>query len=193
MASSPSDDHAPFFRLTTGWRSYVATTDNITPANYLSNPFPSGVVAPSGSSLGLATALGQSVSFNDPSHSQPRDVEWSVSTEYQLPWSTLLSVAYVGQKESRIEENKSINGLPIQYYNNLSQASYLNTKVTNPMYGAALLPTSSSIATPTILQSTLLLPYPEFTGVTDDYASVGSQLYPGSCNLLLALTSRRNS
>jgi hypothetical protein len=157
--------------------SYVATTDNIHPANYLANPFPSGVVAPTGSTLGLATALGQSVTFNDPSHVQPRDVEWSVSTEYQLPWNTLVSLAYVGQKESREEVNKSINGLPIQYYNNLSEAAYLNTKVTNPMYGAALLPSSSSIDTATILQSTLLLPYPEFTGVTDDYASVGSQLY----------------
>ena len=73
--------------------------------------------------------------------------------------------------------NKSINGLPIQYYNNLAQATYLNTKVPNPMYGAALLPTSSSNATATILQSSLLVPYPEFTGVTDDYASVGEQLY----------------
>lgn len=169
--------------------SYVATTDNIHPANYLNNPFPSGVVAPTGSSLGLATALGQSVSFNDPSHVQPRDTEWSVSTEYQFPWNVLLSVAYVGQKETREEVNKSINGLPISYYNNLSQASYLNTKVTNPMYGAALLPTSSSIDTPTILQSTLLLPYPEFTGVTDDYASVGSQLY----NSLQISASKRMS
>jgi len=178
--------------ISTGYSAstgYVATTDNIHPANYLSSPFPSGVVAPTGSSLGLATALGQSISFTDPSHVQPRDVEWSVSTEYQAPWSVLLSVAYVGQKESREEVNKSINGLPIQYYNNLSEAAYLNTKVTNPMYGAGLLPTSSSIDTATILQSTLLLPYPEFTGVTDDYASVGSQLY----NSLQISASRRMS
>jgi hypothetical protein len=172
------------FSASTG---YVATTDNIHPANYISNPFPNGVVQPSGSSQGLATSLGQSVSFNDPSHVQPRDVEWSVSTEYQFPWNVLLSVAYVGQKESREEVNKSINGLPISYYNNLSQAAYLNTKVTNPMFGAALLPSSSSIDTATILQSTLLLPYPEFTGVTDDYASVGSQLYN---SLQVAVTKR---
>ena len=96
----------------------------------------------------------------------------------------LLSVAYVGQKESREEVNKNIDGLPIQYYNNLSEATYLNTKVPNPMYGAALIPSSASfLTTPTILQSVLLDPYPEFmtsqtsSGVTDDYASVGSQLY----------------
>jgi hypothetical protein len=169
--------------------SYVATTDNIHPANNLSSPFPTGVVQPTGSSSGLATSLGQSLTFNDPSHVQPRDTEWSVSAEYQFPWSILLSAAYVGQKESREEVNKSINGLPIQYYNNPAQAAYLNTKVPNPMYGAALLPSSSSIDTPTILQSTLLLPYPEFTGVTDDYASVGSQLY----NSLQVAASKRMS
>jgi hypothetical protein len=176
--------------ISTGYSAstgYVATTDNIHPANNLADPFPTGVVQPTGSAAGLATSLGQSVSFNDPSHVQPRDAEWSVSTEYQAPWNVLLSVAYVGQKESREEVNKNVNGLPIQYYNNLSQAAYLNTKVTNPMYGAALLPSSSSIDTATILQSTLLLPYPEFTGVTDDYASVGSQLYN---SLQIAATKR---
>jgi len=157
--------------------SYVSTTDNIHPANYFNNPFPSGVVLPTGNALGLATALGQGVSFNDPSHVQPRDVEWSVSAEEQLPWNLLFTASYVGQKESREEVNKSINGLPIQYYNNASLATYLNTKVPNPMYGASLLPTSSSNATATILQSSLLVPFPEFTGVTDDYASVGDQLY----------------
>lgn len=173
--------------ISTGYSAstgYVSTTDNIHPANTLSSPFPSGVVAPTGSSLGLATALGQNVSFNDPSHVQPRDVEWSLSTEYQLPWDTLVSLAYVGQKESREEVNKNIDGLPIQYYNNLSEAAYLNTKVANPMYGASLIPASASfINGSTILQSVLLDPYPEFmtsqtsSGVTDDYASVGSQLY----------------
>jgi hypothetical protein len=169
------------FSASTG---YVATTDNIHPANNLSNPFPSGVVVPTGSSLGLATALGQNVSFTDPSHVQPRDIEWSVSTEYQFPWSVLMSVAYVGQKESREEVNKNIDGLPIQYYNNLSQATYLNTQVANPMYGAAMIPASASfISKPTIAQSVLLDPYPQFmtsqtsTGVSDNYASVGSQLY----------------
>ena len=178
--------------ISTGYSAstgYVATTDNVHLANTLSNPFPSGVVLPTGSSLGLATGLGQSVSFNDPNHVQPRDTEWSVGAEYQLPGNTILSVAYVGGKESRMEVSKNINGLPIQYYNNPSEAAYLNTKVPNPMYGSKLLPASSSINTPTILQSTLLLPYPEFTGVTDAYASVGSALY----NSLQISASKRMS
>jgi len=158
--------------------SYVATTDNIHPANYFSNPFPSGIVLPSGNTQGLATALGQSVSYNDPNHVQPALLQYSVSTQVQLPANMILQVAYAGQQTSKIEINKSVDGLPRQYYNQGSaEATYLNTKVTNPMYGAALLPTSSSLDTPTILQSSLLVPYPEFTGVTDDYASTGSQLF----------------
>src|SRR5262249_1455917 len=46
---------------------YVATTDGgRSSASAVSNPFPNGVVQPSGSSLGLATLLGQGPSFADP-------------------------------------------------------------------------------------------------------------------------------
>jgi hypothetical protein len=47
---------------------YVATLDaGQTPAGTISNPFPSGILAPPGSKLGLQTLLGQGPTFADPS------------------------------------------------------------------------------------------------------------------------------
>jgi outer membrane receptor protein involved in Fe transport len=44
-----------------GSTPWVTTLDGVTPLNRLSNPFPTGFTYPTGSSLGLATELGQSV------------------------------------------------------------------------------------------------------------------------------------
>jgi hypothetical protein len=158
--------------------SYVATIDNNHPANALTSPFPSGVVQPTGSSLGLATSLGQSISYNDQGHLQPRIMQYSGSIQTQLLKNTLLQVAYVGEKTDHLEVSKQIDGLPLQYYNQPASAgiaTYLTAQVANPFYG--VLPSSSSLGAPTVARQSLLTPYPEFTSVTDTLASVGSQNY----------------
>lgn len=155
--------------------SYVATTDSTHPANNLSAPFPSGINLPTGSTLGLLTQVGQSVTFPDPHHIQPKMLQYSVSTQTQLPGNMVLQVAYVGNKASQLEINKSINGIPAQYYNQgAAGAAYLNTQVANPMAG--LIP-GSSLNSAKVAQSVLLTPFPEFTNVTDNYISAGSALY----------------
>ena len=45
------------FSATTTW---VSSLDGITPLNYISNPFPSGLTPPTNGALGLLTALGTS-------------------------------------------------------------------------------------------------------------------------------------
>src|SRR6185312_8936673 len=42
------------------------------PLTTLSNPFPNGVALPTGSSLGLASAVGTNITFADPNHTQPK-------------------------------------------------------------------------------------------------------------------------
>jgi hypothetical protein len=155
--------------------SYVATTDNTHPAISLSNPFPNGANLPTGSSLGLATQVGQPITFPDPNHTQPKIMQYSVSIQTQLPANMVLQVAYVGNKASQLEINKSINVLPTQYFNQGSAGvTYLNTNVTNPMAG--FLP-GSGLNAAKLPQYQLLVPYPEFLNVTDNYASTGSSLY----------------
>jgi hypothetical protein len=87
----------------------------------------------------------------------------------------VLQLAYVGNKASQLEINKSIDAVPAQYYNQgAAGVTFLQTQVPNPMAG--LLP-GSSLNSATVQRQFLLLPYPEFTNVTDNYASKGSVLY----------------
>jgi hypothetical protein len=165
------------FSQTTSYNNYTGTISNGAPLNSISNPFPSGVTPATGSSLGLSTALGQNVTFIDPHHVQPKSAQYSLSIQQEFPGSVALQVAYVGAKPTRLEVNHNINVLPSQYYNQGgAEVNYLNTTVTNPMAGlfGASSPTLNGAK---IAQANLLIPFPEFGSVTEDYSSIGSSPY----------------
>jgi len=156
--------------------NYVGTTDNTHPATSFANPFPSGVNLPTGSSLGLATQIGQNLTFPDPNHVNPKMIQYSVSSQTQLPASMVLTIAYVGNKVSQLEISKNINALSAQYFNRgPSGVTFLQGTVTNPMAG--LIPTNGNLNGASIQRQYILLPFPEFGTVTDAYASYGSALY----------------
>ncbi len=137
---------------------YTASINgNVTPANNLSNPYPGGIIQPSGSSLGLATLLGQSITFPDPARVIPRNYQFSFGIERQLPKNYMIDASYVGSRTHELETNVNIDTISPQL---LAQyGSQLNAAVPNPFQG--LLPgTNLNGATITRLQS--LAPYPQF-------------------------------
>lgn len=160
------------FSQTTSYNNYTTSA----PTNTLSSPFPSGVSAPSGSSLGLSTALGQSISFVDPNHVQPKSAQYSLSVQQQFPGSLALQVAYVGSRPTHLEVNHNINVLPQSVYNQGSaEVTFLNAAVANPMAGKFT--GTTTLNNSTIARNLLLLPYPEFGSVTEQYSSIGSAPY----------------
>ena len=75
--------NAPGFTQTT---NMVTSIQAGVPANILDNPFPTGILQPAGSSLGLLTALGQSYQFADPAGGAPPLVhQFSFEIQRELP------------------------------------------------------------------------------------------------------------
>ena len=145
---------------------YVASNDNnVTPAGSLSNPFPGGILQPVGSSAGASAGLGgQAFSvYSDSAHST-RIHQFSFDIQRELPGGFVMATGYSGSITHNLIQGTpgiNINQLPDSY---LSMGSALNTKVANPFYG-----TSGGVlnlASPTIAQSQLLLPYPQFGAIT---------------------------
>ena len=159
---------------------YVGSNDaGLTPVNGLSNPFPTGIIQPTGSSLGLATALGQGYTFSDPARTVPQIYNYSLAVQHQLPGQTLLEVAYVGNYATQLSVSKGINPLPRSFYALPGQAipvpsTTLLGQVPNPMAGK--LP-GSSLNNNTIAYQSLQVPYPEFGGITEANHSIGKSLY----------------
>ena len=160
--------------------SYVGSNDaGLTPANGLSSPFPGGILAATGSSLGLSTALGQGFTFADPNRTIPKVYNYSLALQHQLPKNTLLEVAFAGNYATQLSVSKGINSLPRSFYALPGQAipvpsTTLLAQVTNPMAG--LIP-GSSLNNSTVAYQTLQNPYPEFGGITESTHAIGDSLY----------------
>jgi hypothetical protein len=152
--------------------SFISSTDGgLTPANYLSNPFPGGILQPGGSSLGLATLLGQSFSFSDPNRVIPLVHQFSAQVQRQLPWQMLLGIGYAGSRTREIQVAKGINEIPASDF---ALGNGLLTKVPNPFDG--MLP-GSNINTATVPLQQLLRPYPQYLGLTEANHSAGYSSY----------------
>jgi len=141
--------------------AYVASTDGgLTPANRLSNPYPTGIIQPPGRSLGLATLLGQNISAGWFGREIPNAWQFSVSLQQQLPFRMVLDVSYAGNRTRDFGTSKNMNFVPVQY---LALGSDLLTQVPNPLAG--MLP-GSAYNGPTVPKQQLLRPYPHFGNVT---------------------------
>ena len=159
------------FSASTGYVS--STNEGQTPASSLSNPYPGGIIRPSGNSLGLTTQLGQGLGPVDYEHKPPRLYFGAIGMEYQLPMQTVLQLSYVANTSRRWQVSKGINALPAQYFS--QGATVLNAKVANPMAG--LIPGNANLNGSTITYQNLLVPYPEFGSITEYNRPLGRTSY----------------
>ncbi|MFZ0761533.1 MAG: TonB-dependent receptor [Candidatus Sulfotelmatobacter sp.] len=158
----------------TSWNATAYNTDPVAITNFgvgntvlvnsLSNPFPAGVVQPTGSSLGPATNI--SDGLDTELHSQPTPVvyNYNFGFEYQLPGDYIFAAAYVGSHGLYLPLafGADLNVFPIstiQQYQ--GSTNLINTQIpnrwaniwptTSPWYGAATVPYFLSLE-----------PYPQF-------------------------------
>jgi hypothetical protein len=138
----------------------------------LSNPFPTGINRPYGSSRGLATNAGSSISYYWPDRSIPYTHSFSAGFQYELPFRTVIDLEYVGTRSRQLSTSKEINGVTYAQY--MSNGSKLGNTVANPFAG--YLPgTGMNVATMTLEQS--LKPYIQYSGITESGRTIGTSRY----------------
>ena len=145
----------------------------------LENPFPDGLIPPLGSSKGLLTNIGTSVSFGGRQRPIPRTYQWSYTLERELPWSTVLEVSYVGSLT--VKEPMSTNlsdALQKDYAIAGPTPSYFQQTLPNPFFGIA--PTNTTLGAASVIsRQNLLRRIPQFTGVTMSDNPWGRTWYHG--------------
>ncbi len=151
----------------TQYTSYVASNDgNQTPANTLDNPFPSGLLQPTGNAAGPLTDVGSSVTSFDQQFKAPRVQQFSVDIERELPGRLALEVGYIGSRSIHLSPAPNGGGaVNIDQLNpsNFSQGvAALSASVANPYYGHG---GTGVIGNATVARSQLLLPFPQFSSV----------------------------
>ena len=157
--------------------SYIATTNGYqTPAGSLSNPFPSGLTAPLGNTLGALTGIGQTLTIVDPWAKAPRVEQYSFDLQRELPWGIALEVGYVGSHGTHlglVAPNVNLNALnPNVLASNT--VSGLTQSVANPFYGNG---GTGVIGTKTVSQVQLLLPFPTYGAINLQYYDANHSRY----------------
>ena len=184
----PAPNQPGFSQQTT----LTATNNNyLTPAATLSDPFPNGFLLPAGSSKGASANLGQTITFYNPNPRDPYTIRWQLSVQRQLPFSTVLEVAYIGSHALHLPITTQLDYIPAQY---LSKSLLRDNTVINQLSGTTpnpfkgLVPTASSLATPsTVALQQLLTPFPQYivptppsatsNGIVEQGNNAGSSYY----------------
>ncbi|HEY3705386.1 MAG TPA: carboxypeptidase regulatory-like domain-containing protein [Terracidiphilus sp.] len=155
--------------------------DGATPYVRLSDPFPSGLLKPPGSTLGLSTDLGYSAAgpLRNVNHT-PYEQSWSFGFERQIPANVLISAIYAGKKGTHLYFSGAnwINHLGVEAESLSSDdKDALTNYVDNPFVGAITDP-GSDLYYDQVPAFYLQLPYPQFPwGVSVDPPPIASSIY----------------
>ena len=145
----------------------VTRDGGLTFVTRMSNPLPNGLLQPLGPAGGLRTNLNQSLNFYNEVRKTPYAQRWSLGFQQLLPARFLIDVSYVGNRGTRLEIPRNINGIPNQYLSNeffRDQATIdrLSARIPNPFFG------TNPLYGTTASRADLLRPYPQFGGIVFD-------------------------
>ena len=150
------------------------------PTVSLTNPFPNGVLTPTGNTLGALQGVGTGdIEFIDQDKGAPQIHQYSIDIARELRGNIAVGFEYVGATGRDLNLGGSndgvinINQVPTQY---LSLGSALLDQVPNPFFG---LPAGQgkSVTSATIQRRELLRPYPQFNNILMRQSTLGKSQY----------------
>lgn len=159
-----------------GWNAQsalVGSGDNgATPGATLDNPYPSGLLNPVLSGLGMLAGVGQNVSFIDQTMRSPYVHQYSFDIQRELGWGVALAVGYVGSRGQQLTIGNAvnINQLEERFF---SDPNILQS-VPNPYFVTG---GQGIIGNRNINRAQLLRPYNQFGNVQASINSFGRSTY----------------
>lgn len=164
----------------TNWNATALNADgNSVMVNSLSNPFPAGVAALTGSTLGLNTNLGAPLSTMLRSQRTQTTYNFNAGFDYELPHSIVVGAAYVGSRGLFLPlSSADLNQLDLGTIGKYQDA-LLSTMVPNQW--AAILPqNNANYGATTVPLWVSLQQYPQFgNGGSPTGSGVAIHGYPG--------------
>ena len=145
----------------------VSTNNGLSFIETLSNPFQGGILEPRGSADGIATFLGQGITYFDPNPKSPKNQRWQVGLQRELGGVWVGEVRYVGNYGLELETGRNINALPNEFLSTSSvrdqaRNDYLTAQVPNPFVGLMPASAPAGFRGATIGRQQLMRPYPHF-------------------------------
>lgn len=172
----------------------------------LANPFPDGVLQPSGASLGADTFLGQDLDRFAPLDLQnQQNMRFTIGLQRELPHQWMVDIAYAGNRGYDLLTDIELNPVPGQYLStspvrDQAVINFLGENVANPFRG--LIP-GTGHNNSTIDRADLLKPFPHRGDVeswdnngTSRYHSLQTKVekrFTGGYNLMASYTRSKST
>jgi Carboxypeptidase regulatory-like domain len=155
----------------------ASNNSGLTLLTTLSNPFPNGLLSPTGNALGPLTDVGNTAStgVNHNRHS-PLLQQFSLGMQYGLTSNDVVTANYVGNRGVHMLTNNISRTQLNPALVSPATGPSLAAMVSNPFYGV-IKSSSCGLDQPTIQQGHLLEPYPQFCGVNESQAPQGDSYY----------------
>jgi hypothetical protein len=167
--------------FSTPWQA--AKADGVTPLNALSNPVPTGIIPPFGRDQALIDVQGNGNEAPIGDTPAPYVQQWNFNIQRQFPGELLLDIAYAGSKGTHLPmHDQNLDQMPDQFLPTgaadpvanpaaYTQIAFLTAQVANPFAGNCAgctgpLQSGSMGTQATVKQGQLLLPFPQFDGVS---------------------------
>ena len=166
----------------------VASNDGgLTFASSLSNPFPTGILQPTGSSLGVQTFLGNGISFFNPNPRAARLLKYELDIQRELPGGFAASAGYLGSRGADLEVSRSYKPLPNQYLStspvrDQATINYLSASLPNPFAGIPQF-AGTNLSGSVISRPSLIAPFPQFSAIS--YYTYDGQSWYDALNMKL--------
>ena len=172
-----------------------SSAESDVPLTVMDNPYPGGLLAPVGSSLGPLTGVGGRIDYVDQNKGNPHVHQYSVDVQRQLPGAMAITIGYVGATgrdigyggvtDAIVNINQIDPALARQLYPLGSgwDAAKLREQVPNPFFG---IPQAGELSSaPTVSRGQLLRPFPEFGDVYVHQKTDGSKRQYNAIDLQL--------
>ena len=155
-----------------------------TPTYALSNPWPNGIQAPPGSSLGPQTFLGRGPSFSNPDFVVPNVHQFSAGIQRELPWRISLEVTYAGSRSYDIEGElrrlqRAVGGVPGAVRRHAGRQPHASATSCCRTRSSASpgFEGTTRFTNPTLSRFELSRPFPAFTGFSQNQKNIGKLMY----------------
>src|SRR5262249_9635468 len=114
----------------------ITPSSGLTGPYSLEDPFPNGIVSPSGRGLGLLTNVGRAVAFDGSQRPIPRTYQYSFGIQRRGWWKVLLDASYVGSVTTHESMSYEMDYLPWDIFLTGQRVNnFLDRTVPNPFYG----------------------------------------------------------
>jgi Carboxypeptidase regulatory-like domain/TonB-dependent Receptor Plug Domain len=156
---------------------------NRTPTYALGNPWPAGIQAPPGSSLGALTFLGRGPSSSNPNFIVPNVHQFSVGIQRELPWRLSLEATYAGSRSYDIEGNFGGYNEPSAEFQARCDVTlggsrtFCDEQLPNPFYQVPGFENTTRFTNERLSRFELSRPFPAFTNFSQNQQNLGKMWY----------------